>query len=477
LESHKLNRLADLFRKWEGNHPDNIIALPPSGSYREYYRLTYHNHSAIGVYNEDKKENEAFIEFTRHFSALKLPVPELYNYDPESNTYLLEDLGNLTLLEYLNSVRKNNAFPVEAMNIYKRVLNDLPGFQVRGAKELNYQVCYPRHAFDKQSMMWDLNYFKYYFLKLAKIPFNEQKLEDDFQSLSDFLLKANCEYFLYRDFQSRNIMLHNDNLYFIDYQGGRKGALQYDVASLLYEAKTNLPEAAREELLKHYLSLLHQVIDYDEVEFMRYYHGYVLIRMMQAMGAYGFRGLYERKPLFLQSIPDSIKNITGLVKTKKLNIELPELFRTIESLEYSETLKEICQSVSTLTVTIRSFSYRRGMPQDATGNGGGYVFDCRAIHNPGRYEEFKQLNGKDIQVDQFFKEQSEMEQFLLEVYAIIDRSVETYKSRHYKNLMVCFGCTGGQHRSVYAAESLAKHIQEKFTGVLIDLNHLESGNW
>jgi hypothetical protein len=367
---------------------------------------------------------------------------------------------------------------------YRRVLEILPRFQIEAGRDLNYKVCYPRASFDRQSINWDLNYFKYYFLRLAGIPFNEQALEQDFTRLTKFLLAADHDYFLYRDFQSRNIMLHDDEPFFVDYQGGRRGALQYDVASLLYDAKADLPPGLRQELLDHYLDNLRSYIPLTREAFMQHYYAFVYVRLMQAFGAYGFRGFYERKPHFLQSVPYALKNLRWLLHNVTLPIELPTLMDSFRGMLGSEKLLNLdfesprgapstIASDAPLSVRIYSFSFHRGgVPKDEIGNGGGFVFDGRAIHNPGREERFKQLTGKDAPVIEFLDQQESAQQFLAHVRALIDASVSEYQRRGFKNLMVSFGCTGGQHRSVYLAEQLAKHLREK-NGVDVTVHHRE----
>ena len=447
--------------------------LPASGSYREYARLKSANYIVIGAYNQDIKENQAFLEFSAHFRNKNIPVPCIYAVNGALDCYLQEDLGNTTLFDFLSNTRENEGFSSKIVDEYKKVLRELPRIQLVAGKDIDYSVCYPREAFDKQSMMWDLNYFKYYFLKLAKIPFDEQRLEDDFQAFSDYLLAVDNNAFLYRDFQSRNVMLKDGKVYFIDYQGGRKGALQYDLASLLYDAKANIPEAEREELLEFYLDELNQYKHVDRSKFKSLFDGYVLIRIMQAMGAYGFRGFYEKKEHFLKSIPFALKNMeTLLAKNNTVSTEFPELYKVLKSVTESTFLKSISPANDRLTVRISSFSYKKGIPHDPSGNGGGFVFDCRAIHNPGRYPEYKHLTGKDQQVIEFLEQKSTIASFMNAVTTLVSQSVEVYLSRGFTHLSVNFGCTGGQHRSVYAAEKLAQYLRNNYP-VSVVLQHVE----
>ena len=446
--------------------------LPTSGSYREYARMKSASFRSIGAYNEDVKENQAFLEFSAHFRNKNIPVPEIYAVNNDQKTYLQEDIGNTTLFDFITETREKEGFSEKIVDVYKKVLQQLPRIQLIAGKDIDYSVCYPRDAFDKQSMMWDLNYFKYYFLKLAKIPFDEQALEDDFQAFSDYLLAVNDQAFLYRDFQSRNVMIKDGEVYFIDYQGGRKGALQYDLASLLYDAKANIPEAEREELVEYYLDELNKLKHTDRDKFKSLFGGYVLIRIMQAMGAYGFRGFYEKKEHFLKSIPFALRNMETLLAKNTIQIKLPELFKVLKAVTESEFLRTISPADDRLTVRINSFSYKKGIPADPSGNGGGYVFDCRAIHNPGRYPEYKHLTGKDAQVQKFLEEQTTMAGFLESVFSLVINSVEVYSSRGFKHLCVNFGCTGGQHRSVYAAEKLSEYLKNNFP-VTVVLHHIE----
>jgi aminoglycoside/choline kinase family phosphotransferase len=389
-------------------------------------------------------------------------VPGVFAVSADLKKYLLEDLGDTTMFDFLSATREKEGFSENIISEYKKVLQILPKIQILAGKDLDYSVCYPRAAFDKQSMMWDLNYFKYYFLKLAKIQFDEQALEDDYQTFCEFLLSAESDFFLYRDFQSRNVMLKDDEVWFIDYQGGRRGALQYDLASLLYDGKADIPESVRQQLFDFYVDELKKYIPVDDDRFAAYYKGFVLIRIMQAMGAYGFRGFYEKKEHFLKSIPFALKNLEYLLADLNLPVELPELVKVLNELTQSEILKEIGRTKTNLTITITSFSYKKGYPADLSGNGGGHVFDCRALNNPGRYPELAVFTGKDIEIQQFLEQKSEIGVFLNAVKQIVDQSVKVYLDREFTNLSVSFGCTGGRHRSVYSAEKIAEYLRNNY---------------
>lgn len=470
-----LELLNDLFHRWCGESIISINKLPASGSPREYYRITGTSRTAIGAINLDREENEAFIEFSRHFHSMGLAVPEIYLIDLEQNAYLQEDLGDMTLFDFVFQTRDNGNFPVALTEVYKQVLTELQKFQIKGARDLNYSVCYPRASFDRQSMQWDLSYFKYYFLKLAGIPFNEQLLENDYNTLIEYLLAQDNNYFLYRDFQSKNVMLRDSKPFFIDYQGGRKGALQYDVASLLYDSKADIPPEVREELLEHYIAGLADYPSVNADEFRESYFAYVLIRIMQAMGAYGFRGFYEKKTHFLQSIPYALNDLKWILNNVKFTIEIPTLLQVYEELLKAPKLtrfKDKGSRKSTLTVNINSFSYKHGIPEDPNGHGGGYVFDTRVITNPHRVEQLKDLNGKDKEVIEFLEQQSDVNEYLSSTFSLVDMSVDKYEERNFTRLRVSYGCTGGQHRSVYCAERLAEHLRES-QNVRVTLWHRE----
>ena len=475
---------------FERHFDSPVVRMEPlqgqlGGSGRRIVRLAGEGHSAIGIVYDVREENVAFLEFSRHFRRQGLPVPEIYGEDLDHGAYLEQDLGDTTLFEFLSQNRAGEEIAPAVITAYKQALTTLPRFQIEAGRDLNYKVCYPRASFDRQSIACDLNYFKYYFLRLAEIPFSEQALERDFSRLSKFLLAAEHKYFLYRDFQSRNIMLHDGQTFFLDYQGGRQGALQYDVASLLFDAKADLPPQVRDELLDHYLDGLSNFIPLDREVFMRHYYAYVYVRVMQALGAYGFRGFFERKPLFLQSVPFALKNVRWLLHNAHLPIELPSLMDAFMNMLGSEKLQILASDFESpkspgaisetphLVVRIFSFSFHRdGVPKDETGNGGGFVFDSRSVPNPGREERFKALTGKDAPVIEYLNQQESARQFLAYTASLADASVSNYQSRGFKNLMISFGCTGGQHRSVYFAEQLAKHLSER-DDVHVMVRHIE----
>src|ERR1035441_5866305 len=411
------------------------------GSGRKIIRLSTDKLSAIGILYDVREENVAFLEFSRHFRRHGLPVPEIYAEDLSQGAYLEEDLGNTTLFEFLSDHRDGATIAPEAVAAYRKVVALLPRFQVEAGRDLNYKVCYPRSSFDRQSIAWDLNYFKYYFLRLAGVPFNEQALEHDFTRLTKFLLGANHDYFLYRDFQSRNVMLRGGQPFFLDYQGGRKGALQYDIASLLYDGKADLPPQLRQELLDYYLDCLGSFIDFKREAFMEHYYAYVYVRILQALGAYGFRGFYERKAHFLQSVPYALKNLRWLAQHVKLPIALPALEDAFHGMLASEKLQGLASAARGLSVRVFSFSFHREMPADEAGNGGGFVFDARSLPNPGREEQFRQLTGKDAAVIDYLNQQQTVHLFLANVLSLVDASVAAYQRRGFKNLMVSFGCT------------------------------------
>ena len=466
--------LQQLFEQHFHLHAARVLPLQGQlgGSGRTIVRLAGGGFTAIGILYSVREENVAFLEFSRHFHRHGLPVPEIYAENLSQNAYIEEDLGNTTLFEFLGANRDGDVIAPPAIEAYRKVVAALPRFQIEASRDLNYKVCYPRQSFDRQSIAWDLNYFKYYFLRLAGIPFNEQALELDFTRLTKFLLSADHDYFLYRDFQSRNVMLREGQPYFLDYQGGRKGALQYDIASLLFDGKADLPPELRHQLLDHYLDSLASYIPVDRDAFMEHYYAFVYVRILQALGAYGYRGFFERKAHFLQSVPYALKSLRWLATNVKLPIALPALMESLAGLSASEKLQGLSASADALTVRIFSFSFHREMPADETGNGGGFVFDARSLPNPGREERFKQLTGKDAPVIEYLNQQESVHQYLANVLSLVDGAVANFKRRGFRDMMVSFGCTGGQHRSVFLAEQLAKHLRAE-NGVDVELRHIE----
>jgi aminoglycoside/choline kinase family phosphotransferase len=475
---NSIEKLSDLFEIHFKEKVTEVKAIPPSGSSRRYYRLSSKNHSSIGTFGDNKTENEAFFSYTNHFNKLKLNVPKLFIISDDRLHYLQEDVGDTSLYHLLPN--EGESFGKDLTTLYKKSIKKLAFLQIKGGENFDYSAAYPRDTFDKLSMVWDCNYFKYYFLKPANIPFSEEALEEDFEKLASYLSKEKSDFFLFRDFQSRNIIIEKNEPYFIDYQGGRRGALQYDLASLLFQAKANIPHHVREELLDYYISVAEKLTTINPLQFKKYYYVFVLIRHIQVLGAYGLRGLIERKEHFLKSIPFALKNIEWIFANRNPEVDLPELKRVLLLLAQSEQFKAYDKSESekkNLVVTVQSFSYKKGgIPPDPSGNGGGFAFDCRFLHNPGRYQPYKKQTGLDKPVIDFLKTKSTIDTFLQSCYKITDEAVENYLDRNFDSLMISYGCTGGQHRSVYSAEATAKRLREKY-GVKVVLRHRERLTW
>jgi len=474
-----VDKIKELFSSFSGSEIRAIDKLPQAGSERHYFRIHTADKTFIATYGANLKENETFIYFSNHFKKKKLATPEIFCINTDKNTYIQEDFGDTSLLNKL----EEKGFTVEVYDLYKKSLRQLAQLQVKGHEGLDYKKCLTNTSFGKQAIMADLLYFKYYFLDALRRPYDKQKLLDDFEALSNYLSHTEYKYFMFRDFQSRNIMVKtDDSVHFIDYQGGMKGAPQYDVASLLWQARANLPDDWKQYLLEEYMDAFEKIVEepIDRETFRSQYNGYVLIRLLQVLGAYGFRGLFERKAQFLTSIPLALQNLKWFVDNQNVGISVPEFKKVLEICISDEVMKEFTPIQATaetpLVVTINSFSYKKGIPPDISDNGGGYVFDMRGILNPGRIEEYKTQNGLDKKVMDFLEQQTDMLTFLNGVYSIIDISVTDYIKRDFKSLMVNFGCTGGQHRSVYAAEALARHLRNKFK-VKIVLTHTNKDNW
>jgi aminoglycoside/choline kinase family phosphotransferase len=465
--------IGELYKGYKKNSADRIEKLPQSGSDRIYFRIYADNKTYIATYNLNKKENETFINFTRHFINANLPMPQVYSVNEDKTIYIQEDLGKESLLEKLERHGHNEY----SYSLFQQSLRELAKVQIFGDKDLNYEMCLTAKEFGKQAILSDLLYFKYYFLDTLKTPYDKQAMIDDFETLSTYLTDVEYKYFMFRDFQSRNVIVNDDKVHFIDYQGGMKGALQYDVASLLWQAKANLSEEWKDGLLEYYITEAETLLEtkVDRSTFISQYNGYVLIRLLQVLGAYGFRGLFERKAHFLSSIPLALRNLKFFLEHKNINIATPEFSRMLNLVVEDEIIKRFetvrADENTPLVVHISSFSYKKGLPTDETGNGGGFMFDCRGILNPGRFEEFKWLTGRDKEVRDFLEQRTKMPEFLNSVYDIVDISVEDYIKRSFENLMIGFGCTGGQHRSVYAADEVARHLKNKF-GVKVKLHHV-----
>jgi len=467
--------LMSLFELKFKEKPASVEMLPRSGSDRVYFRIKSENHSAIGAFNADTKENEAFFSLTQSFIEQGINVPSVFAIAPDRQHYLLSDLGNRTLYDCILKPEESKCGKT-SLCLIKETINELVNLQLKGSEVINFSKCYPREKFDRQSIIWDLNYFKYEFLKLAAVPFEEQALEDDFNKLADYLLQAPSDYFMHRDFQSRNVMIIDNKPWFIDYQGGRKGPLQYDLASLLYSPKTQLNDIQREVMLEYYLNKIEVYTPTNRNEFIDFYYSFVLIRILQALGAYGFRGIFEGKPNFRSSIPDAIKNINNLFDNELIKIDLPEIKKIFLHLKNSEWAKKYELPADKLTVRITSFSFKKGIPFDPSENGGGFVFDCRGLPNPGRFKEYKTFSGKDKKVIDYLEEFPVVADFHENVKKIIEISLKEYIERGFNHLCINFGCTGGQHRSVYNAEKIASWVENNFP-VNVVLLHTEQGNW
>lgn len=474
------DQVSVLFSNYNNAPITSIDKLPQAGSDRHYFRIHTPGKNYIATYGTNLKENETFIYFSDQFATQQLPTSHILYVSDDKSCYIQEDFGNDCLLDKL----QEHGFTTEVYELYKESLAQLALLQVKGHEVIDYSKCLTNAEFGKQAIMADLLYFKYYFLDALAKPYDKQKLIDDFEALSNYLSHTEYKYFMFRDFQSRNIMISDDeNVHFIDYQGGMNGAPQYDVASLLWQAKANLPDDWKNYLLEDYMNAFEKVVDkpLDRDIFSSQYHGYVLIRLLQVLGAYGFRGLFERKAHFLTSIPLALKNLKWFVENQSLGIVVPEFKKVLGYCISDEVIQQFTPIQATeetpLLVSINSFSFiKTGYPKDETKNGGGFVFDMRGLLNPGRYEEYKYLSGLDKPVKDFLEQQTKMPEFLNSVYSIIDISVEDYIKRGFENLVINLGCTGGQHRSVYAAEAIARHLKNKFK-VKIVLEHTNRENW
>lgn len=458
--------------------PNRIEKLPESGGYRQYFRVYFAKQTLIATWNDNISENKVFLSFTQHFSEKKLPVPAIVAVSDNEQLYLQNDLGSISLLQAL----EQNGSSKYTYHLFEKSLAALADMQVLGHQGFNYENCLTAHEFGRQAILADLLYFKYYFLDTLRKPYDKQALIDDFEALATYLTKTEYRYFMFRDFQSRNIMVQNDDVFFIDYQGGMLGAPQYDVASLLWQAKANLSIEWKADLLQHYIASFEKVLNKPVQQniFKSQYNGYVLIRLLQVLGAYGFRGLFERKAHFLSSIPLALQNLKQFIAHHSVGIITPELDKVLTWLASDEMIEKFtpikADEQSKLIVTIQSFSYKKGYPKTDSEHGGGFVFDCRGILNPGRFDAYKTLSGKDKSVADFLEQQTRMPEFLNSVWDLIDINIEDYLQRNFDALSINFGCTGGQHRSVYAAEQTARHLRNKYN-LQVTAVHCNQENW
>ena len=470
--------LKELLLRYAGYEPESVIRLTAAGSNRVYYRFCLSDgRTVVGVEGTNPDENKAFMTIGRHLSSVGLPVPEILAVSDSGMCYLLQDLGDESLFGQMESARESGSYDAGQVALLEKVMRLLPDLQFKGGDGMDYSVCFPCEAFDRRSIFWDLNYFKYSFLKATGLEFHEARLEDDFERLADVLL-ADAPYntFMYRDFQARNVMVRDSEPWFIDFQGGRRGPVEYDVASFLWQARAAYPAQLREHLIDVYIDSFGRYRKVDGKEFRHGLMHFVLFRTLQVLGAYGFRGYFERKQHFIQSIPAAIGNLRELLDAGVGERDYPYLYGVLRGLvELPQFTVAAVPADGKLTVRVMSFSYRKGgIPDDGSGNGGGFVFDCRAMHNPGRYEQYKGITGADAPVIEFLEAQGEVQHYLEHVFGLVDPAVERYVERGFLNLMVAFGCTGGQHRSLYCANHLAGHLKEKFGDKIhIVLEHRE----
>ena len=467
-----MEKLRELFQQYTGSKAETCQQLTPAGSPRRYYRLTAEGHSLIGAVGTSPDENEAFAAIAQQMRRKGLPAPEVYILSDDRMRYLQEDLGDTSLFSLITEAQHRGGYEEADMELLRAVMRLLPDIQWLTAEGFDFAACHPSPELNHRGIQWDLHYFKYCFLKATGMEFDEEQLEDDFDRLANILLKDKDDCFMCRDFQSRNVMIRDGKPWIIDFQGGRRGPIEYDLVSFLWQARARFTPTMRKELIAEYLQSASRYRSFDKEVFTQRLQYFVLFRTLQVLGAYGYRGYFEHKAHFVQSIPMAIDNLRTLLAENNF-ADMPYLsamLREMTTLPLFAPYKEDTE----LTVRITSFSYRKGIPEDPSGNGGGFVFDCRAIHNPGRYDEYKQLTGMDEPVIAFLDKEEAMQDFLTHVYGIVDYSVEKYLARGFKNLMVSFGCTGGQHRSVYSAEHLAEHLSKKY-GVRILLEHREQG--
>ncbi|MDL2261907.1 phosphotransferase [Bacteroidales bacterium OttesenSCG-928-I21] len=466
-----------IIEEYNNNFSEKAIKIKPitqAGSNRKYYRIITEKSSVVAVYSENIRETETFLYYTETFLSLKLNVPQIYYVSNNKKIYIIEDFGDVSLLDVVkNEYEKHGKFSKYLVGLYEKSIDALADMQIKSAKLIDFSRAYSISEFDKQSILFDLNYFKYYFVNLNNISCNEKKLQDDFDSFAEFLSNHGEKYFMFRDFQSRNIMIKNSKPYFIDYQGGRRGAIQYDMASLLYQAKAQIPEDVKQQLFEHYMEKIKNFIEINENEFVNQFYYYVYIRVLQTLGTYGFRGLIEKRTHFLESVPFGLQNLRNLLVQRPLLAKYEELNRVLTLVVGLTKFEQ--PKPENLTIKVTSFSFKKAYPDDYSGNGGGFVFDCRGILNPGRYDEYKTKTGRDSEVIDFFEIKTDIHTYLQNVIALIKPTIDNYIDRDFKNLSVSFGCTGGQHRSVYSAEFFVNFLRENYPTLNVNLEHRELG--
>ena len=473
-----LKHIENLFNTFQGSPWDSMEKIPQSGGDRIYFRIHQGRQTWMATYNLNVKENQTFIYFAQHFNEKGMPVPKLLAVNQDQTVYLQEDVGTTSLLDVLELEGKTEAVYV----LFQKSLTALAKLQIQGAKGLDYNHCLTSKSFGKHSILTDLLYYKYYFLDTLQYPYDKQALIDELELLSEQLAQNHFDNFMFRDFQSRNIMVKEGEVFFIDFQGGMQGGLPYDVASLLWQAKAELSNEWKEKLLIHYINELQKLLPtpLDVNEFKKQYHGFVLLRLLQVLGAYGFRGLFERKAHFLTSIPLGLKNLKNFLQVYSLAKDTPVFASILNWMVSEEVIQRFtppkANETTPLVITINSFSYKKGIPADDSENGGGFVFDMRGILNPGRVEEHKKQSGLDKPVQDFLEQRTKMNTYLNSVWDLIDITVEDYLKRGFTSLHINFGCTGGQHRSVYAAEQTARHLRNKYK-VKTVLEHTNQKNW
>lgn len=470
-----MKTLERLFTEYTGQTLQSARLLTAAGSNRSYYRMTgADGRQVIGVAGTSADENRAFLTIGRHLYSQDIAVPEILAVSDCGMYYLQQDLGDTSLFSLLDGARQGDTFDDGVMSLLEQTVSALPDLQFKGGEGLDFSVCFPCQSFDRRSILWDLNYFKYCFLKGSGLEFHEAMLEDDFERLADMLL-ADSPYstFMFRDFQARNVMIHNNMPWFIDFQGGRRGPVEYDLVSFLWQARAAYSDSVKSRLTDVFLESLARYRKVDRGSFLERMRLFAVMRTLQVLGAYGYRGYFERKAHFLQSVPAAMNNLRGL--TDVLSGTCPYLCSLLTELAaLPQFNRPMPVEDGRLTIRITSFSYRKGIPDDLSGNGGGFVFDCRSMHNPGLYDQYKQLNGTDRPVMDFLETEGEVQKYLDNVYGLVEPAVDKYLKRGFTSLMVSFGCTGGHHRSVYCASHLAEHLHEKYgERVHILLEHRE----